>query len=355
MHPRRVARAEPRAARSLSERAARPRRSRCAQSRLTRGRKVAVREHDHRASRPRAAARPSGPGTPEGAATQVEAGAARRRDLAGVLRAYLSLTKPRIVELLLVTTLPTMVLAAGGIPDLGLVAVVLLGGSLAGGAASALELLHRPGHRPADAPYQAAGAAGAQHHPPCGADLRAGPGGAVARAHGGGDELARHGAHRGGDRLLRPRLHVVAQAPYAAEHVLGRDLRRGSRTHRMGRGDGFARSRLRGRFLPLFSFGRCRISTLWPSSTRTTMRGPAFRCCRWSPRRAASIAEILIFTVLTLVASLVAWPLGLGLIYGVVAIGSGALFLIEACAWWGGRGAASRSSRCACSTGRSRT
>jgi protoheme IX farnesyltransferase len=61
-----------------------------------------------------------------------------RRDPAAVVGAYVSLTKPRIVELLLVTTVPAMVLAAGGWPDLRLVLVVLVGGSLAAGAASAL-------------------------------------------------------------------------------------------------------------------------------------------------------------------------------------------------------------------------
>ena len=55
-----------------------------------------------------------------------------------VLRAYLALTKPQIVELLLVTTVPALMLAAGGWPDLPTLAVVLLGGALAGGAASAL-------------------------------------------------------------------------------------------------------------------------------------------------------------------------------------------------------------------------
>jgi protoheme IX farnesyltransferase len=63
---------------------------------------------------------------------------ARRRDLAGVLRAYVALTKPRIIELLLVTTVPAMILADGGIPPVWLVAVVLLGGSLAAGSANAL-------------------------------------------------------------------------------------------------------------------------------------------------------------------------------------------------------------------------
>jgi heme o synthase len=60
---------------------------------------------------------------------------ARRR---GVVKAYVSLTKPRIVELLLVTTVPAMLLAAHGLPSLWLVVVVLVGGSLAAGAANAL-------------------------------------------------------------------------------------------------------------------------------------------------------------------------------------------------------------------------
>jgi protoheme IX farnesyltransferase len=63
---------------------------------------------------------------------------AARRDALAVVRAYVALTKPRIVELLLVTTVPAMFLAAGGLPPLWLVAVVLVGGSLAAGAANAL-------------------------------------------------------------------------------------------------------------------------------------------------------------------------------------------------------------------------
>jgi protoheme IX farnesyltransferase len=62
----------------------------------------------------------------------------RRPSRVAVARAYLSLTKPRIVELLLVTTLPTMMLAAGGLPPLGLTVAVLAGGALAAGAANAL-------------------------------------------------------------------------------------------------------------------------------------------------------------------------------------------------------------------------
>lgn len=75
------------------------------------------------------AARPAGQSRPR-------AGPAAGR--LAVVRAYVTLTKPRIVELLLVTTVPAMMLAAGGLPKLWLVAVVLVGGALAAGAANAL-------------------------------------------------------------------------------------------------------------------------------------------------------------------------------------------------------------------------
>ena len=55
--------------------------------------------------------------------------------------AYLALTKPRIIELLLVTTLPTMVVAEQGLPSLGLVVWTLLGGALAAGGANALNMV----------------------------------------------------------------------------------------------------------------------------------------------------------------------------------------------------------------------
>ena len=48
-----------------------------------------------------------------------------------VVAAYLGLTKPRIIELLLVTTVPAMFLAAGGVPPLELVLTTMIGGCLA--------------------------------------------------------------------------------------------------------------------------------------------------------------------------------------------------------------------------------
>jgi heme o synthase len=51
---------------------------------------------------------------------------------------YVALTKPRIIELLLVTTLPVMILAARGLPGLWTAAVTLVGGTLAAGSANTL-------------------------------------------------------------------------------------------------------------------------------------------------------------------------------------------------------------------------
>jgi protoheme IX farnesyltransferase len=65
---------------------------------------------------------------------------ALRRGLAARIGAYVALTKPRIIELLLVTTLPTMVVAARGIPSGWLVLATLAGGALAAGGANAVNM-----------------------------------------------------------------------------------------------------------------------------------------------------------------------------------------------------------------------
>ncbi len=61
-----------------------------------------------------------------------------RRSVRLVARSLFLLTKPRIIELLLVTTLPTMMLAQRGVPGVGLMAVTLVGGALAAGSANTL-------------------------------------------------------------------------------------------------------------------------------------------------------------------------------------------------------------------------
>jgi heme o synthase len=80
----------------------------------------------------------------------VRAGGAR-------LGAYVALTKPRIIELLLVTTLPTMIVAQRGLPSVGLMVATLVGGALAAGGANAInmfvdrdidQVMHRTRNRP---------------------------------------------------------------------------------------------------------------------------------------------------------------------------------------------------------------
>lgn len=77
--------------------------------------------------------------------------------IASRVGAYVALTKPRIIELLLVTTLPTMILAERGFPSIWLVIATLIGGTLAAGSANALNcyfdrdidvVMHRTKRRP---------------------------------------------------------------------------------------------------------------------------------------------------------------------------------------------------------------
>jgi protoheme IX farnesyltransferase len=75
----------------------------------------------------------------------------------GKVRAYVALTKPRIIELLLVTTLPTMFLAADGLPGFWVSVWVMVGGTLAAGSANTFNcyldrdidrVMHRTSRRP---------------------------------------------------------------------------------------------------------------------------------------------------------------------------------------------------------------
>ncbi len=63
---------------------------------------------------------------------------ARERSLAQTVRDYVELTKPRIISLLLLTTVATMIVAKGGFPELSVVLWTMLGGYLAAGGAGAI-------------------------------------------------------------------------------------------------------------------------------------------------------------------------------------------------------------------------
>ena len=98
-----------------------------------------------------------------GAGSPLESAAAPREPLhqpapgRSRLAAYIALTKPRIIELLLVTTVPSMILAADGLPRWTVLLATLSGGTLAAGSANALNcyvdrdidaVMRRTGHRP---------------------------------------------------------------------------------------------------------------------------------------------------------------------------------------------------------------
>ena len=58
-----------------------------------------------------------------------------------LLRAYLALMKLRVVELLIISTIPAMILAEKGVPSLGLIVATLVGGTLAAGSANAFNMV----------------------------------------------------------------------------------------------------------------------------------------------------------------------------------------------------------------------
>ena len=81
----------------------------------------------------------------------------RPTSLRGTMRAYVALTKPRIIELLLVTTVPAMIVAERGLPSLWLIAATLVGGTLAAASANTVNCyvdrdidvhMHRTARRP---------------------------------------------------------------------------------------------------------------------------------------------------------------------------------------------------------------
>jgi heme o synthase len=73
--------------------------------------------------------------------TSPEAAAVVSRRLLDTVGDYVALTKPRIIELLLVTTVPTMIVAERGLPSLWLVGATVLGGTLAAGGANAMNMV----------------------------------------------------------------------------------------------------------------------------------------------------------------------------------------------------------------------
>ena len=138
----------------------------------------------------------------------------RRPRVRDVATAYLGLTKPRIIELLLVTTVPAMLLAAGGVPPLAVGVCTMVGGCLAAASANAFNCvldrdidkrMRRTRRRPL--PRHAVGPLGATVF---GNDL-----GIAATLWLGYRQLAVSGARVGRQRLLHCGVHDVAETAYS--------------------------------------------------------------------------------------------------------------------------------------------
>jgi protoheme IX farnesyltransferase len=252
-----------------------------------------------------------------------------RRDPISVVRAYLALTKPQIVELLLVTTVPALMLAAGGWPDLGTLAAVLVGGALAGGAASALncyldrdidELMRRTKRRPLPA-----------HRVTPRSVLIFGLTLAVI-------SVALMAVFT---NWLATVLTAAAIFYYDIVYTLWLKRRTPANTF-WGGVCGAAPviigwAAVTGSVAPL-GWALFAVVFFWqmPHFYALAIKYKDDYARAGVPmlpvvRSAARVnTEIILYTVLTVVASLVAWPLGLGPIYGCTAIVSGAVFLAEA-------------------------
>ncbi|WP_084502450.1 heme o synthase [Microbacterium indicum] len=78
---------------------------------------------------------------PDGAfAPETADGAPAKRDWRRTIMAYVQLTKPRVLELLLVSTIPVMFLAQGGMPNLWLVLATVIGGAMSAGSAASFNM-----------------------------------------------------------------------------------------------------------------------------------------------------------------------------------------------------------------------
>ena len=222
----------------------------------------------------------------------------------------MALTKPRIIELLLVTTLPTMIVAQRGLPPVWLMVATLLGGALAAGGANAINMfvdrdidkvMHRTRKRPlvtgAIAPRNALIFAIAL-------------------------EVVAFAELWGLVNLLSAVLAVSATLFYVFVYTLW--LKRTSSQNiviggaagavpvlvGLGGGHGQPDAGPRWCCSPSSSCGPRPTSGRWPSSTRRTTRRPRCRCCRrWRPspaRRGRSSSTRVALVGVTLL--LAAWP-----------------------------------------------
>jgi protoheme IX farnesyltransferase len=240
-----------------------------------------------------------------------------------------ALTKPRIIELLLVTTLPAMILAAGGLPKVTVVVATMIAGTLAAGSANALNcyldrdidaVMRRTGHRPL-----------ARHEVSPKGALRFGLAlGVIAVAVMG---LATN--------WLAAALTAAAIAFYVVVYTMllkrrtAQNIVWGGAAGCMPVLIGWAAVTGRLDWAPLILFGVVFFWTpphFWALAIRYRedyrRAGVPMLPVVASPVRVAR--EIVIYAWLTVATSLVLWPVATGWVYGVLAAAAGAVLLVAA-------------------------
>lgn len=243
--------------------------------------------------------------------------------------AYVALTKPRIIELLLVTTLPAMILAARGLPSWQLVLATMVGGTLAAGSANSLNcfidrdidaLMRRTGHRPL-----------ARHDvSPTGALVFGSALGVVAVA-----------LMWSATNLLSAMLTAVAIAFYVVIYTML--LKRRTSQNIVWGGAAGCMPVLIGWAAVTGSLGWAPVALFavvffwtpphfWALAIRYrddyARAGVPMLPVVASPLKVAR--QIVGYAWATVAASLVLWPLATGWVYGVIAGAAGAVFLVEA-------------------------
>ena len=208
-----------------------------------------------------------------------------------VVAAYVGLTKPRVIELLLLTTVPVMFFAAQGVPPLGLVAATVVGGAFSAGSASVFNCVY---DRDIDEQMRRTRRRALPRHlvSPAGrAGLRLRARRAVDRGAAAVGQPAVRGAVADRQRVLRLRLHDAAQAAYDPEHRLGRAGRLLPGADRLDRGHRRAVLGRRSCCSRWSSSGPRRTPGRWRCATARTTPTSTSRCCPWSPRPVRSAAR----------------------------------------------------------------
>ena len=204
-------------------------------------------------------------------------GPATLRDVVG---AYVGLTKPRVIELLLLTTVPVMFFAQRGVPPLWLVVATVVGGTLSAGSANALNCVY---DRDIDEQMRRTRRRALPRHivtPRAafvfGLSLMV----VSTLVLGLLRQLALLGPGAGGERVLPVRLHDGAQAAYHPEHRVGRPRRLLPDADRLDRGHQRARLGPRSCCSSWCSSGRRRTPGRWRCATARTTPWSTSRCFR---------------------------------------------------------------------------